>query len=65
MNPENEKGMKREKVEEKKEGEDRDWKMDSVSVLVISFPKQLKPNEEMHSQKDQGKLGCLEKKVRS
>lgn len=41
-----------EKEEEEKKGEDRDWKMDSVSVLVICFPKQLKANEKMHSQKD-------------
>lgn len=50
-----------EKEEEEKKGEDRDWKMDSVSVLVICFPKQLKANETMHSQKDEGKSGSLEK----
>lgn len=51
MNPENKRGMKREKEEEKEE-EDRDWKMDSVFVLVICFSNQLKANEKMHSQND-------------
>lgn len=51
MNPEKEKGMKRED-EKEKENEERVWKIDLVFVLAASFPQQLKANEKMHSQKD-------------
>jgi len=37
--------------------------MDSVSVLAICFPKQLKANEKMHSQKDYGKIRQPGKKL--